>query len=76
MDFGKNTIDTTRIEKYLSVICFIFSEMGTDPMELGEATVERTGNTESSASMASSAKEGANSIKAVMEPLETVSKYS
>ena len=74
MDFGKNTIDTTRIEKYLSVICFIFSEMGTDPMELGEATVERTGNTESSASMAS--KEGANSIKAVMEPLETVSKYS
>jgi hypothetical protein len=31
---------------------------------------------ESSPSMASSAMDGSNSIKAVMEPLETVSKYS
>ena len=48
--------------------------MGTDPMEFGEATVDRTGNTES-ALMASSTMEGANSIEAVMEPLLTVSKY-
>ena len=38
------------------------------------ATVD-TGTTESSL-MASSSIEGGNSIKAVMEPLETVSKYS
>ena len=60
MDFSKINIDTTWIKKCLSVICFIFSEMGTDPMEFGEAT----------------SMEGANSIKAVMEPLITVCKYS
>ena len=49
--------------------------MGTDPMEFGEATVDRTGNTES-ALMASSTMEGSNSIEVVMEPLQTVSKYS
>ena len=75
MDFSKNNIDTTWIKKCLSVICFILSEMGTDPMEFGEATVDRTGNTES-ALMASSTMEGANSIEAVMEPLQTVRKYS
>ena len=44
-------------------------------VKFGEATVDRTGNTES-ALMASSTMEGANSIEAVMEPLQTVSKYS
>ena len=40
-----------------------------------EATVDRTGNTESSL-MASSPIRCVNSIKEVMEPLQTVSKYS
>ena len=75
MDFSKNNIDTTWIKKCLSVICFILSEMGTDTMEFGEATVDRTGNTES-ALMASSTIEGGNSIKAVLESLQTVGKYS
>jgi hypothetical protein len=37
-------------------------------------TLGRTGNAESSALIASSVIEGANSIKMVMEPLKTVSK--